>query len=169
MTDYQLLQSFSNLIQNCGPSSYDDYGIFNNNTNITLKTDYMSYAFSIQDQYNLNTNCNGNIQNNFMFQYPYFIFNSLVLVINLLQYCIFANLPNSFKYVINNKTVKLLDDYYNSLMDDCNGFKREYICSLISMANILDKYNFKPNLNYNHNTIHNIPNGVPISYVYVIN
>jgi hypothetical protein len=167
MTDSQLLQSFSNLIQNCGPSSNDDYGIFNNNTNITLKIDYMSYAFSIQDQYNLNTNCGNYNSQNFMFDYPHFIFNNIVLIINLLQYCIFANLPNSFKYVINNKTVKLLDENYNSLMNYCNGFKREYICSIISMANILDKYNFRPNLNYKHNL--DYPNGVPISYVYVLN
>jgi hypothetical protein len=45
--------------------------------------------------------------------------------------------------------------------------KKEYICSLISMANILDKYNFRPNLNYKHNI--DYPNGVPISYVYVLN
>lgn len=168
MTDSQLLQSFSNLIQNCGPSSNNDFNIFNNNTNITLKTDYMSYAFSVQNQYNLNTDCSNNDIDNFMFNnYNTFIFNNILLIINLLQYCIFANLPNSFKYVINNKNVKLSEENYNSLMDYCNGVKIEFICALISVANIIDKYNFIPNLNYKYNF--EAPNDAPISYVYVLN
>ncbi len=174
MSDNQLLQSFSNLIQNCEPSSYyknNEFDIFNNNTNITLKTDYMSYAFSIQEQYNLNTYCgnsfNNNI-NNFMFQYPYFIFNNVILIINLLQYCIFANLPNSFKYVINNKTIKLSDIDYNNLMKYCINFGKEYICSLITMSNIIDRYNFTSNFNYKHNIINNQPTG-PVTNVYVVN
>jgi hypothetical protein len=169
MTDSQLLQSFSNLIQNCGPSSNNDFNIFNNNTNITLKTDYMSYAFSVQNQYNQNTDCrdNGGIDN-FMFNnYNTFIFNNILLIINLLQYCIFANLPNSFKYVINNKNVKLSEENYNSLMDYCNGVKIEFICALISVANIIDKYNFIPNLNYKYNL--KPPNDTPVSFVYVLN
>ena len=163
MTDSQLLQSFSNLIQSCEPSHYDnDYDIFNNNTNIALKTDYMIYAFSVQNQYDMSTNCNNYNNNNFMFSNQYFIFNNIILIINLLQYCIFANLQNSFKYVINNKIIKLLDSEYNNLMDYCVNLGRQYICSLITISNIIDRYNFTSNLNY-------VRYGIPTTYVYVVN
>jgi hypothetical protein len=164
MTDFQLLQSFSNLIKYSEPSSYNnynDYDIFNNNTNITLKTDYMSYAFSVQDQYNGNSFMFNNLNT--------FTFNNIILIINLLHYCIFANLPNSFKYVINNKTIKLLDTDYNNLMDYCITLKRKYVCSLISISNIIDKYNFTSNLNYKYTNIYNPPSGADVTNVYVVN
>ena len=84
----------------------------------------------------------------------------------------------NFKYALEesrkSNLTKNNDDYdilseenYNSLMDYCNGVKIEFICALISVANIIDKYNFIPNLNYKYNF--EAPNDVPISYVYVLN
>ena len=162
MSDVQLLQSFNYLINTCEPY-YTDYDIFNNNTNITLKTDYISFAFSLQNQYSC-TNYNEN--DNFILNTQnLFIFDNIVLIINLLRYFIFANLANGFKYIINNKIIKINNNEYVSLLNYCIEIGRQYVCTLISLAQILDKYDFSSKLYYDiyYNTIG------PISNVYITN
>ncbi len=149
MSDVQLCNMFQELINyNFIPNNQTYFEIFNSNININLKLDYLLYAFSVIDE---NNSQNFLTYKNAWGQNIVFLFNDVNFIYNLLLFCINTDLPNYFKYVINNKIIQLPEKTYNDLFQVAIRYKKQNFCKLITQIKILDKYDTKVNLLYEFN------------------
>ncbi len=149
MSDVQLCNMFQELINyNFIPNNQTYFEIFNSNINFNLKLDYLLYAFSVIDE---NNSQNFLSYKNAWGQNISFLFNDVNFIYNLLLFCINTDLPNYFKYVINNKIIQLPEKTYNDLFQVAIRYKKQNFCKLITQIKILDKYDTKVNLLYEFN------------------
>lgn len=146
MSDIQLCNMFQELINfNFIPNNPVYFEIFNSNLNMNLKLDYLLYAFSVIDE---NNSQNFLTYKNIYGQNIGFLFNDINFIYNLLLFCLNTDLPNYFKYIINNKIIQLPEKTHNDLFHIAIRYKKQNFCKLITQIKILDKYDTRIFLPY---------------------
>lgn len=147
MTDKELLKALNFVVTHSFiPDDPSFFETFNYNTNQTLKTDFMEYIFSnIPD--NTNNMFDLSVKNNLSFR-----FDDFTIIYQLLTWCVYQNAYNYFRYIINNKSINLINttlpyQIYEVLRSYSNNNGGNLLTS-ITEARILDKYNIKNKLKY---------------------
>jgi hypothetical protein len=112
---------------------------------MNLKLDYLLYAFSTIDENNSQSFIT---YKNIYGQNIGFLFNDINFIYNLLLFCINTDLPNYFKYIMNNKIIQLPEKTYNDLFQVAIRYRKQNFCKVLTQIKILDKYDTRIFLPY---------------------